>query len=135
MSITQGYDYAIPNNKLNFDIRYPYQPIINKLLGSGKWLFTPMMIRNIKDRYLQKAIMFTFINEFNLIFHDIASRYEKVYHIDCRGVAQNPTDWFDELHLKSNVYNSVAKAYMQIIDGKNPENNKIIWAKDFKNLK
>ncbi|PKL85695.1 MAG: hypothetical protein CVV22_05915 [Ignavibacteriae bacterium HGW-Ignavibacteriae-1] len=132
ISITHGYDYAIPSNRLGFDFKYPYQPIVNHLIQSGKWLFNPMMIKGIKNRYAQKAIMFTFIYEFNQIFIDLAKEFENVYHIDCRGVAESRDDWFDEMHLKDHAYRKIAKAYQYIIDGKNVNCDKVVWAKEFK---
>jgi hypothetical protein len=132
ISITHGYDYAIPSNRLGFDIKYPYQPIINYLIKSGGWLFNPMMIKGIKNRYAQKAIMLTFIYEFNQIFIDLAERFDKVYHIDCRGVAESRDDWFDEMHLKNHAYRKIARAYQFIIDGKNTYGEKVVRATDFK---
>jgi hypothetical protein len=130
IAITHGYDYAIPSNKIGFDFRYPHQPIINKFIKTGKWLFNPLMIKGITDFNLQKAILFTFIFEFNQIFIDLAKRFDNVYHIDCRGIAESRDDWFDEMHLKNHANQKVARAYQYIIDDKNLNNDKVIRAKD-----
>jgi len=133
VSITQGYDYAIPGNRINFSFRYPLQPMINYFLDNGQWLFRPMMIRGILDRDLQKALVMAFIYEFNQMFTSIAhdSRFEKVFHIDCRGVAEKSGDWYDELHYKSHVFKKVAKAYEYIIENHAFNINKVIRVVDF----
>lgn len=118
ISITQGYDYAIPNNGIGFSVRYPFQPIMNYFINNGQWLFRPLMIRGIYESELQRALMMTFIFEFNEMFISIAQdeRFKNVYHIDCRGLATKKSDWYDELHYKSHIFKKVAKAYEYIIE-------------------
>ncbi len=131
ISITQGYDYAIPDNRIGFSLRYPLQPLLNYFMGNGVWLYRPLMIRGIHDKVLQKALVFTFIYEFNRMFISLAQdiRFKNVYHIDCRGLAK-PEDWHDELHYKSNVFKKVARAYEYIIDNHGNSIPKVIRAAD-----
>lgn len=118
ISITQGYDYAIPSYRKKFSLRYPMKFLVNRLLDTGCWLIRPLKIKGIHEGTLQKALVFTFIYEFNQIFVDLATTwgFDNVYHIDCRGLASGEDDWYDELHYKRHVYRKVAKAYTRIID-------------------
>jgi hypothetical protein len=118
ISITQGYAYPYPKKGINFSIRYPLQPIVNYLIKSGRWLFRPLMLRGIINANLQRAIVLTFIYEFNKMLIEIANNpeFKNVYHIDCRKIPKNQNDWFDELHLKSNIFKKVAELYIKVID-------------------
>jgi hypothetical protein len=115
ISITQGYDYPIPNNDRRFSLRTPLQPLVNAFLDNGNWLFTPLMIKGIIDQKMQQAIMFTMIYEFNEMLSSFSHKYENVYHVDNRGLATGKKDWYDELHYKSHIYSHVANAYDHII--------------------
>lgn len=110
--ITQGYDYAIPYKGLRFDWCYPWQPIVNKILGSGRWLYQPLMIRGIGGSTIQRSILVAMIFEFNEMFIELVRRPEfpYLYHIDNRGNAEY-TDWFDELHLKPEAFRRISDSY------------------------
>jgi hypothetical protein len=114
ISITQGYDYPIPNAKNKFSFRYPIKPIVNSFLGNGKWLCVPFKIKGIHDQQLQKKIMFAMIYEFNEMMSTFAYQFDNVFHVDSRGFAREK-DWYDELHLKSHKYKKVAQAYELVI--------------------
>lgn len=118
ISITQGYAYPYPKKGNNFSCRYPIQPIVNSFLGTGKWLFRPLMIKGILDTQLQRAIVMTFIYEFNEMLIDVARNFINVYHIDCRDIPKRQEDWFDELHLKSHKFKEVAARFKDLIDEK-----------------
>jgi hypothetical protein len=70
------------------------------------------------------------IDEVNEMFIGLARRKEfpQLYHIDCREVAQNKDDWFDELHLKSDAFKIVASAYSGFINGTILAADKVIVA-------
>lgn len=132
VSITQGYDYPIPDNKRRFSVKTPLQPVVNSLLDTGKWLYTPLMIKKIMNRGNQQSILFTMIYEFNEMMAGFALKFDKVYHVDSRGLAKNQSDWYDELHLKPKNFKIVAKAYEHIIrNHKNGNVNKIVRSGDF----
>jgi len=118
ISITHGYAYPYPKKGVNFSWQYPLQPIVNSFLGSGKWLFRPLMMRGILDADLQRAIVMTFIYEYNEMMLDVKSKFNNVYHVDCRDIPLNENDWYDELHLKSNLYKKVAARFNHIINSK-----------------
>lgn len=63
----------------------------------------------------QKDIIYTMINEFNEMLIQLANfkQFPNLFHIDCRGTAKKPEDWYDELHLKS--YESIASTYKMCI--------------------
>lgn len=118
ISITQGYAYPYPKSGANYSLKYPLQPLFNKVLDSGCWLHRPMMIKGILDPSLQRDLVMTFLYEFNQLMIDIASNPEfpKVYHIDSRSIPKNQKDWFDELHLKSHNFKKVADLFAYAID-------------------
>jgi hypothetical protein len=119
--ITQGYDFACPDPEIHFGInlRYWHQPLLNKIVGTGKWLYQPLMLKGITDRELQRKIVKTMIFEFNETLVKIAEKpdYPNVFHIDCRGVCRNRNDWYDELHPKPYVFHKIAQKYEHCIDG------------------
>ncbi|GAB4025875.1 hypothetical protein [Spirosoma gilvum] len=115
--ITQGYDYAIPHAGIRFDWATPLQPILNALLGSGKWMSQPLMIRGIKTSSIQRSIIMAMIFELNEMFVSLAQRDEfpYLYHIDSRGNARDQ-EWFDELHLKPLAFKRVSDTYRRCLD-------------------
>jgi hypothetical protein len=131
ITISQGYDYAIPGERFNWSLRYPFQPAVNKALDNGCWLQRPLKLRGIFDEDLQRALVMTFIFEFNQIFISIANNpwLKNVYHVDCRDLAKSRRSWYDELHYKSHVFKKVAKAYEFIIEN-NGNCEKVIRAAD-----
>lgn len=128
--ITHGYAYPYPRRSMNFSLVNLLQPLVNRLVGSGKWLFTPLMIKGITDKQLQRGIMIAMIYEFNRTFIDLANDpdFPNVYHIDCRGIPKNQTDWYDELHLKSQGFRKVAELYRRVIEEDGRKLPKVITA-------
>jgi hypothetical protein len=76
------------------------------------------MIKGILDTKLQRAIVMTFIYEFNEMLQDIANQFPNVYNVDCRDIPKNQDDRYDELHLKSDIYKKLAERYKAIIQTK-----------------
>lgn len=136
ITITQGYDYPFPSPKAHWSLCYPLQPLLNRMLDSGKWLYRPLMIKGILDEKIQRALLLTFIFEFNETLSSFASGndYEKVFHIDCRGIAPNPRQWYDELHLKGKYFKQVTKVYKEIILNHKNYKDRVIRVIDFLNL-
>lgn len=116
--ITQGYDYVIPTFDAKWKKWYKLQPIVNKGIGSGKWLKRPLMIKGIKNEKDGECIMKALIFEINCMFSELAltKEFVNVFHIDCRGVAQGPDDWWDEIHLHSEGFQKIAMAYEHCIN-------------------
>jgi hypothetical protein len=114
-------------------VRTPLQPLVNAFLDNGNWLYTPLMMKGILDPGMQQSIMFTMIYEFNEMLASFAHKYDKVYHVDNRGLARDKNDWFDELHYKSHIYRSVADTYDQIIrNAKQGRVKKIVRSSEIK---
>ncbi len=135
ISITQGYDYAIPSPKNRFAFSSPLQPIVNSFLGTGKWLYTPLMIKQIFDAEAQRSVVFALIYEFNEMMRKFAEddQFPHVFHIDNRGLAQDIDDWYDELHYKSGVYKKVAQAYDKVIREHQNLGSRVIRTRDLFN--
>jgi hypothetical protein len=109
--LTQGYDYAIPSFKRGWGIRW----LINTMNKNGNWLKIPLLLNGCQNKKEQQAIIFTMIDDFNEMLIRIGKEYNNVIHIDSRGIAENQSDWYDELHLKSRVFRKVAEAYHKAI--------------------
>jgi len=122
--IIQGYDYAIPSYRHTFDWRYPWKFIVNGVLRSGKWLIEPLRIKGFINPEEQRIIVKTFIFELNFMMMNLVKKFHNVYHVDARGTAKGPNDWFDELHLKSHVFKKVAIAFEHFIELSIPKPSK-----------
>ncbi len=134
ISITQGYDFAIPTPKRRLSWPYLFQPFVNSILDSGNWLYTPLMLKGITDPSLQQDIIFTMIFEFNEMMIEHTKEFDNVFHIDNRGLANDDDDWFDELHLKSKRYKPICEAYKTVIHQHKTllaENQKVISSRQF----
>jgi len=122
--ITQGYDYAIPNDqkKWGFNPLRWYRPVIRTFLGHGSWLKTPLELRGIYDQAVQSDIIYAMIYLFNEmmiytgdIFCQIPGLENRVFHIDSRGsVGQD--GWSDELHPLPAYFKQTAQAFIDCIN-------------------
>lgn len=94
--ICHGYDNAIPDK--------------------GSWLGKPLASKGIKKNSLQKEIVAVMIGRFNELLIEICADFEgSAFHVDCRGVIENKTQWHDELHPKNEGYLAVAKLFDKTI--------------------
>ena len=123
--ITQGYDYAIPQDGSQAFI-ISIQRLVNWFAKTGNWLCRPLQMKGIIDQNDQAAIMYAMITEFNEMLIQLAKSplLKNLYHIDCRGVAESPKDWYDELHLKSRCYKKIARAIKDCIRDNQSQNGK-----------
>ena len=114
ISITQGYDYAIPDFG-NSPFNHPChgQWIYN--IFHREWLFTPLMMKGITNKDDQKSIILAMIYEFNEIMGSFALSYKNVFHVDNRGLTGSRKDWHNEIHLTGDNYKKVANTYEHII--------------------
>ncbi|GAB2622693.1 hypothetical protein GCM10027035_18130 [Emticicia sediminis] len=113
--ITQGYDFAIPSNNKNI-----FQNPLRLLFGNGKWLHKPLNTKGIYDSVEQRSVIASMLYEFSEMLIYVGSKFDNVFHIDCRGIASDK-DWRDELHLKGNVYKKIAQMYEECIESDNKE--------------
>jgi hypothetical protein len=60
------------------------------------------------------------ITEFNelLVLLAESPRFPRLYHVDCRGIAQSEKDWYDEIHLTSQAYRRAAALFEACIAAK-----------------
>lgn len=108
--ITQGYDFAIPSRNRNI-----FKNPLRLLFGNGKWLSQPLNIKGIYDPEEQRSVIATMLYEFNEMLIYVGSKFNNIYHIDCRGLASE-NDWRDELHLKGKIYRKIAAKYEECIE-------------------
>jgi hypothetical protein len=76
------------------------------------------MIKGILEPEVQRAIVMTFLYEYNEMLLQIVKKFKNVHHIDCRDIPLKENDWYDELHLKSHKYKEVAMRYKNVIEDK-----------------
>lgn len=117
--ITQAYDYALPSPKF-YNNPFTWRFYVNRFLGTGRWMAIPLTIAGITSPDTQKQLVRFMIFEFNMMFAEIASVQPNVFHVDCRNVARGQHDWYDELHLKSDRFAVIGRAYHNCIESKDP---------------
>ncbi len=124
--ITQGYDYAIPNDEKKFGIRL--------FTGNGQWLKDPLEKAGITDAYTQQSIVMALMFDFNEMLIELGKEYKNIYHVDVRGFTHylemhdgktTGAYWFDELHPVNYVFKKIAGVYIAIINNKLPQNQKV----------
>ncbi|MFK5879201.1 MAG: hypothetical protein QM478_06860 [Flavobacteriaceae bacterium] len=127
MIITQGYDYAIPNDKHRLGV--------SLLLENGKWIKKPLDAIGITDKQIQQDIVMTLIFDFNEMLIELGKESSNIYHIDSREFTnylevkdnKQPGDyWFDELHPKSQVFKQIADGYQALIFNQFVEPHKVV---------
>ncbi len=74
--ITQGYDYAIPNDSRKFGIRM--------FENNGQWLKEPLEIMGIYDQATQEEIIKALMFDFNEMLIELGKEYHNIYHVDSR---------------------------------------------------
>jgi hypothetical protein len=98
--VCHGYDYIIPRESL-----------------SGSFVRNSLIQMRINDGELQKKIMIVAIDRLNEAQKILVSEpqfHKRVFHVDCRG-AVNQNNWFDEIHPKSDGFESVANRFKNVI--------------------
>ena len=116
--ITQGYDFAVPNN----DRSLTGPP--SHWFSNGQWLYYPLLRKGLLDSNIQRSVMSAYIHCFNEMLIEVGSKLNaeaintgiQVWHIDNRGLLKDK-DWADELHPHSYAFRWVADAYGLVIDG------------------
>ncbi|MCI0450913.1 MAG: hypothetical protein L0Z51_00825 [Candidatus Latescibacteria bacterium] len=111
MVVTHGYDFAIPTERSTARL-VSIRRLVNRVMGSGKWLWIPLEQKRLSDDEKQ-AVLYAMITEFNELLVSLAEspRFPRLYHVDCRGVAQSEKDWYDEIHLTSQAYRRAASLF------------------------
>jgi hypothetical protein len=109
--VTHGYDFAVPMQKSSARL-ISFRRLVNKLMGSGKWLWIPLEQKRLSDPE-KRAVLYAMITEFNELLVALASspRFPHLYHVDCRGIARSDKDWYDEIHLTSKAYKRAASLF------------------------
>jgi hypothetical protein len=118
--ITQGYDFAIPSNESSF-LKNP----MGRISGNGKWLFYPLVRKNITNSYDQMSIVSAMIYYFNEMLIRVGNKVNEqnrqknkritIFHIDNRGLCKKE-DWSDELHPKSYINKIIAERYRECVE-------------------
>ncbi|WP_316799610.1 hypothetical protein [Pedobacter frigidisoli] len=135
--ITQGYDYAIPNDQrwVGLNPFKWYRTFARTFLGHGSWLKTPLQLRGIYDSGDQRKIVFAMIFLFNEMMIDIGRIFKvrlgenRVFHIDSRdSVGEN--GWTDELHPLPAHFKETAQAFIQCINNPDKTGDAVIRVTD-----
>jgi lysophospholipase L1-like esterase len=116
--VTHGYDFAIPSERSTARL-ISIRRLVNKVMGSGKWLWIPLEQKRLADDE-KRAVLYAMITEFNELLVSLAEspRFPRLYHVDCRGIAQSEKDWYDEIHLTSKAYRRAAALFEACIAAK-----------------
>ena len=122
--IVQGYDYPVPRFNAAPLWCNPWRFILNKGLGSGKWLAYPLKSKGINHPDTQRIVMKAVIFYFNEMLNSLATdpAFYNVFYIDNRGLLEylggtiEPARyWFDELHPKEKPYKAIAAVLDSVI--------------------
>ena len=112
--ITQGYDFAIPSPNRN-----PFVFPLRLIMGNGKWLHYPLILKGISDREEQRSVVAAFIYEFNEMLIDTGKARKHVYHVDSRG-ALSDNEWADELHPNGKAFRRISRTFLKCIESADP---------------
>ena len=109
--VTQGYDFVVPRRESTAPW-WAMRRYVNNAVGSGKWLWIPFEKKELNDSQ-KKDATYAMVFEFNELLMSIArfDGFAPMAHIDCRGLAADD-DWYDEIHLTSKAFKTVAKLYV-----------------------
>jgi hypothetical protein len=109
--LTHGYDFAIPTRRSTARL-ISLRRLVNKLMGSGKWLWLPLEQKRLNDDE-KRAVIYAMITEFNELLISLAESplFPHLYHVDCRGIATSEKDWYDEIHLTSQAFQRAASLF------------------------
>ena len=112
--VTQGYDFAIPSGNRN-PLIFP----LRLLMGNGKWLYYPLLLKGIVDPEEQRSVVAALICEFNEMLIGVGKGRKQVYHIDSRGALADH-EWADELHPNGKAFRRIARTFMECLDSTDP---------------
>lgn len=112
--ITQGYDFAIPSCNRN-----PFVFPLRLLMGNGKWLYYPLLLKGITDTEEQRSVVAALIHHFNEMLISVGKGRKQVYHIDSRA-ALGDREWADELHPNGKAFKRIARTFMECIESTDP---------------
>jgi hypothetical protein len=119
--LTHGYDYPRPKNGSNTSLfSHPLQYMVNCKLGTGKWLHEPLENKAITSQEEKDAVMYFIVHEFNEMLISVVKYHDfpNIFHVDCRGVTKESSDWYDELHPKSEIFGKIVKTMKLCIGDK-----------------
>ncbi len=122
--ITQGYDFAIPSCNRN-----PFVFLLRLLMGNGKWLYYPLLLKGITDKEEQRSVVAALIHEFNEMLIGVGKGRKQVCHIDSRGALEDH-EWADELHPNGKAFKRIASTFVECIDSTDP-GKKVFKVKEF----
>ncbi len=112
--ITQGYDFAIPSCNRN-----PFVFPLRLLMGNGKWLYYPLLLKGITEPEEQRSVVAALIYEFNEMLIDVGKERKQVSHIDSRGALED-NEWADELHPNGKAFKRIACTFLECINSTDP---------------
>ncbi len=121
ISISHGYDFPIPTNRILSGPSFwkigslIAQGVTNLVMPNGVWLFRPLMTKGIHDSVVQRAILFYLIDRYNEVMSNLACHFKFHRFVDCRGLFPRSSDWYNELHPHSNGFRKVARAFHHCI--------------------
>lgn len=82
---------------------------------AGPWLRPSLAKKGIFDPIEQRNAVFTLIDKYNEMLHDLAHTHSKFHHIDLRDMLDPDQDWANELHLRNSAYAWVAEQIHETI--------------------
>jgi len=82
---------------------------------AGPWLLPALARKRILDTNEQRQAVFTCIDTYNDLLHDLSLQHPKFNYIDLRDMLDPDHDWVNELHLYNSAYARVAERLHEAI--------------------
>jgi hypothetical protein len=102
--IMHGYDYAIPNGT---------QYELAGIRFSGPWVLPTFARKAITARAEQDQIIRKLVDIYNELLISLDAVYPRFHHLDLRGLFPDEKQWHNEIHLRKEGFEQVAKLYHQ----------------------
>ncbi|MFD3001396.1 hypothetical protein ACFS7Z_13565 [Pontibacter toksunensis] len=102
--IMHGYDYAIPSG-LQYELA--------GIRFAGPWVLPAFARKAITTRTEQNRIIRQLVDIFNELLISLSNTYPNFHHIDLRGRFPNEAQWHNEIHLRKEGFEQVAKLFHQ----------------------
>ncbi|WP_161889862.1 hypothetical protein [Pontibacter russatus] len=102
--LMHGYDYAIPNGT---------QYELAGIRFSGPWVLPAFARKAITARSEQDRIIRRLVDIYNELLIGLGHLYPNFHHIDLRGRFPDEAQWHNEIHLRKEGFEQVARLYHQ----------------------
>jgi len=106
--ISHGYDYPFPSDKIGLQ---PIKALLRIITGNGQWITRPLSNMGIKEVATQRQIIKIMIDAYNEMHQKLSLDFKNVYYLDLRGIADDESDWHDEIHPNAQHFKRMSRKF------------------------